>query len=291
MTEKDTSPLVSTDWLACHLQDDDIRIADASWHMPNQGRNAAADYASAHIPGAVFFDIDLIADTNTSLPHMLPPPDVFAAHMTRLGIGNDCTIVVYDSSEIHSAARVWWMLKYFGLNDVKILDGGLAKWRREGRPLNDSPVAPHASAFTAHQQDHLLASQAHILRASTNGETQILDARDAARFDGREKEPRPGLRTGHIPGSYNLPYDYLFCEDGTMKDERSLKKLFTAAGIDFEKPVITTCGSGITACVLALGLHITGHDNWSVYDGSWSEWGADPASPVATVTRNTQHKK
>ncbi len=287
MTPNIASWLCPTDWLELNLTDPDLVILDASWHLPDQNRDAQADYAASHIPGALFFDIDKISYPDTPLPHMLPSEEEFANHMQRLGVGDGTTVVVYDQSAVHSAARAWWMLRVFGFKSVMVLDGGLDKWRKEGRPLEDTPPTPQKRTFTAHRQDHRVADLALVEKASENGKPQLLDARSPSRFAGKEKEARPGLRSGHIPGSANLHYQKLYKEDGTLKDSDTLKKLFIASGIDLDRPVITSCGSGISACTLALGLSVTGHDKWAVYDGSWTEWGAGSIRPVETGSRNS----
>lgn len=287
MTTNITSWLCPTDWLGHNLADPHLVILDASWHLPDQKRNAEAEYRTNHIPGTLFFDIDKIADTESPLPHMLPSEDQFEDHMHRLGIGDDTTVVVYDQSTVHSAARAWWMFRAFGFDSVMVLDGGLDKWRREGRPLEDTAPAarPQNRPFIARRQNHRIADLAQVMKASTDGKPQLLDARSPSRYAGTEKESRPGLQSGHIPHSANLHYQKLYKEDGTFKDSATLVRLFLASGIALDRPVITSCGSGITACTLALGLSMTGHDKWAVYDGSWSEWGSDPSHPIATGFR------
>lgn len=274
--------LVSTDWLAAHLDAPDIRIVEASWHLPSAGRDARRDYAEAHIPGAVFFDIDDIADDATDLPHMLPPPEKFASRMRRLGIGDGHRIVIYDRPDACSAARAWWMLRTFGCRDVALLDGGFGKWLAEDRPAEDMPPMPRDRHFSARLDNLQLRDKARMRTIVQSGQEQILDARGPGRFEGREPEPRPGLRGGHMPGARNLPYDRLFNPDRTFKSPAELRALFENARIDFSRPVVTTCGSGITACALAFGLHLAGHAQVAVYDGSWTEWGADPDAPIVT---------
>ncbi|GER08723.1 sulfurtransferase [Iodidimonas muriae] len=273
------SPLVSTDWLARHLSAPDVRILDASWHLPDCGRNAHADYDSAHIPGAVFFDIDEICDPDSPFPHMLPSPEAFSSQMRRLGIGDGSTIIVYDTGGVHGAARAWWMLRVFGQRDVKVLDGGLGKWRHEGRPLADLPPGPRLRHFSARRHDLLVADLDHVRAASENGKAQIVDARGAARFRGDEPEPREGVEAGHIPGAISVPYSTFYDEQECLKPKEALIALFQEAGVDLSKPVIASCGSGISACSLALALDVVGHNDWSVYDGSWAQWGSLPDLP------------
>ncbi|RME65528.1 MAG: 3-mercaptopyruvate sulfurtransferase [Alphaproteobacteria bacterium] len=277
-----TADLVTTDWLAQRLDAPDIRIVEASWHLPDAGRDAKRDYAEAHIPGAVFFDIDDIADTGCGLPHMLPSAEKFASRMRRLGLGDGHRIIVYDRSDVHSAARAWWMFRTFGYRDVAILDGGLQKWLAEGRPLDDMPPMPRERHFTARLDNLRVRDKEQMLRNVASGQEQVLDARSHGRFTGRVPEPRAGLKSGHIPGARNLPFTLLFNDDGTYKSADALAALFQAHGVDFARPVVTTCGSGISACALAFGLHLAGHPQVAVYDGSWAEWGADPDTPVAT---------
>ena len=278
----DPKTLVSTDWLAAHLGDPDLRIIDASWHMPSAGRDARAEYEAAHIPGARFFDIDAIADSRSPLPHMAPPPEVFVSRLRAMGIGDGHQIVVYDDSAVHSANRVWWTFRLMGKTDVAVLDGGLAKWRAEGRPVEDMAPVVRDRHMTVHRQAGLVRDVTQVAAASKLGDQQIVDARSPARFRGDEPEPRPGLRTGHIPGALNLPFGQLFNADGTMKDTGAIRAAFEAAGVDLSRPVIATCGSGITAASLALALERLGHRHWSLYDGSWTEWGSFPDLKIAT---------
>lgn len=278
----DPKTLVSTDWLAAHLSDPDLRIIDASWHMPAAGRDARAEYEAAHIPGARFFDIDAIADTRSPLPHMAPPPEIFISRLRAMGIGDGHQVVVYDDSDVHSANRVWWTFRLMGKTDVAVLDGGLAKWRAEGRPVEDMAPALRDRHMTVHRQAGLVRDVTQVAAASKLGDQQIVDARSPARFRGDEPEPRPGLRAGHIPGALNLPFGQLFNADGTMKDTGAIRAAFEAAGVDLSRPVIATCGSGITAASLALALERLGHRHWSLYDGSWTEWGSFPDLKIAT---------
>jgi thiosulfate/3-mercaptopyruvate sulfurtransferase len=282
---EETSPyLVSTDWLAEHIGAPGVAIVDASWHLPTANRDGAAEFAKAHIPGAVFFDIDAIADHSTGLPHMLPDPVAFASAMRRLGIGDGMKIVVYDSVGLFSAPRVWWTFRAFGKRDVAVLDGGLPKWIAEGRPLAEGETLSQPRHFTARLDHALVASLDDMRDASAKagkpGGPQIIDARSAPRFQGDELEPRPGLRSGHIPGARNLPWGNLVA-DGRLKPANELAAAFAAAGYDSSRPVVTTCGSGVTASILALALAVTGRDAVPVYDGSWSEWGMRPDLPIA----------
>lgn len=275
-------PTVTTEWLAKHLDEPDVRVVDGTWHMPQAKRDARAEFEAAHIPGAVFFDIDAIADRATSLPHMLPSAAQFAASVGELGISNGHRIVVYDVRGVVSAARVWWTFRAFGHDDVAVLDGGLRKWRAEGRPVESGGAAPARVAFTARLRPELVrdveAMRANVARRTV----QVLDARSAGRFAGTEPEPRAGLRGGHIPGSLSLPYETLYRPDGTLKPPHELREAVTAAGVDLDRPVVTTCGSGVTASVLALALYLIGRRDVAVYDGSWSEWGSRSDTPVET---------
>ncbi|GIK96512.1 MAG: sulfurtransferase [Alphaproteobacteria bacterium] len=273
--------LVSTGWLEDHLSSPDIRIVDATYYLPMQGKDARAEYDERHIPGAVFFDIDEIADSSVDLPHMLPSPEKFSARMRKLGLGDGNRIIVYDGHGMMSAARVWWELRVFGHKDVAILDGGLPKWLAEGRPLEDLPPMPRERHFTARFDHHLVRDKEQIRENLATGREQVLDARSAGRFDGTEAEIWPGRRSGHIPGSRNLPFtDLLDPAMKTFLPAEIMAERFRAAGIDMNRPVVTTCGSGITACVLAFGLHLIGHKDVAVYDGSWAEWGRPGDTPV-----------
>ena len=275
--------LTETDELARELDAPDLVIIDASWHMPAENRNAHEEYLAEHIPGAIFFDIDEIADTKSGLPHMLPPPEKFSSRMRSMGIGDGSRIVVYDSTGLFSAARVWWTFRVMGVDDVSVLNGGLPKWKREGLPLESGPARSRtARHFTARRNLDLVRDVADIKALLKDRSAEIVDARAADRFAGKAPEPRPGLRSGRIPGSHNLPFAKLLNKDGTLKAAPEIERLFEEAGVDLSKPVVASCGSGITASVLALGLAEIGHRRTAVYDGSWSEWGADQSLPIET---------
>jgi thiosulfate/3-mercaptopyruvate sulfurtransferase len=279
-----TGPLVSTDWLANNFDNPAIRIIDSSWYLPAMQRNGAAEYGHSHIPGAVFWDIEAVADKSNPLPHMAPTADEFAAHMERLGIGSDTTVVVYDGMGLFTAARPWWMLRAFGHEAVAVLDGGLPKWMSEGRPVTDKAPTDTTVKFTPAPRPEMFRSVGDVMACLDDGSAQILDARSAGRFAGSEPEPRPECRAGHIPGSKNLPFNHLVDPQTKLfVTAGCLKKRYTNAGIDLDRPVITSCGSGVTACVLALGLALMGKEDVAVYDGSWSEWGTHKDTPVETI--------
>ena len=269
----DPKTLVSTDWLAAHLKDPDLRVLDASWYLPDAGRDAKAEYRDAHIPGARFFDIDEIADLRSNLPHMAPPPEKFIARLRAMGVGDGHQVVVYDSTGIFSAARVWWTFRLMGKTDVAVLDGGFPKWQAEGREIEDMPPVIRDRHMTVSRQNQLVKDVTQVAHAAKLGEAEILDARAAARFRGEAPEPRPGLRSGHIPGAKNIPFAEVLNPDGTMKPPAALKAVFEAAGVDLKKPAITTCGSGVSAAILSLALERIGKKDHSLYDGSWAEWG------------------
>lgn len=273
--------LVTTEWLAQEMEACDLRIVDASRHMADTGRNASAEYETAHIPGAVFMDLGELVDLNAPVENTLPSPAKFASRMQTLGLGDGSRIVLYDDSAIHSAARAWYMLKMFGADNVAVLDGGLRKWRAEGRPVTSGRQSLRHRHFTVWRDDKTLRSQTDVLENIGTGAEQLVDARGAPRFSGSEADPRPGVAAGHIPGSLNVHYAALFNPDGTFKDKAGIRAAFEAAGVDLAKPIITTCGSGMTACVLALGLELIGKHDVALYDGSWSEWGADSHTPKA----------
>jgi thiosulfate/3-mercaptopyruvate sulfurtransferase len=268
--------LVSTDWLEKELSAPDLRVVDATWLMPGEG-DAAQAFEQAHIPGAVFMDLNELADSGTSLPNMLPAAEKFASRMQSLGLGDGSRIVVYDQSPYKSAARAWWMLRTFGAHDVAVLDGGLAKWKAEARATESGRPSVRHRHFTAWNDAKGVRSIDQMKANVGSKAEQVLDARGASRFAGQAAE-RQGVQPGHIPGSMNLPYDQLFNADGTYKTGDALAQAFADAGIDMDKPVVTTCGSGMTAAVLVFGLHLLGKDA-ALYDGSWSEWGADPSTP------------
>jgi len=274
-------PLVSTEWLASHLSAPDVRIVDASWHLPTDNRDAEDEFKQRHIPGAVWFDIDEIADLESPYPHMLPHPVKFASRMKKMGLGDGSRIVVYDTAGLFSAARVWWMMRVMGHDEVFVLDGGLPKWLAEGRPIDDLPTPPRERHFTARYDSALIRTQGEVAKAVEAGH-QLLDARSPARFRGEEPEPRPGVRPGHIPGAKNLHWASLLDDDGALVPADELKAKFAAAGIDLTKPVITTCGSGVTAAILSLALARIGQWRAPVYDGSWAEWGSREDLPAAT---------
>ena len=278
-----TENIVSTDWLSRHLGSPDIAIIDASWHLPSAGRDPRAEFRAARIPGAQFFDIDEICDTASPYPHMLPSPEKFSSRMRKLGIGDGKRVIAYDAAGLFSAARAWWMFRVFGHDDVAVLDGGLPKWQAEGHPLDDGPVLkPQERHFTARYQSMMVRDMSEVAQALRTGAAQVADARSPSRFRGEEAEPRAGVRAGHMPGARNVHYATLLKPDGTLRPADEIAGVFAAAGIDVSKPVITSCGSGITAAILTLGLTLTGRRDHAVYDGSWTEWGSTPDRPVAT---------
>ncbi|MFA5966322.1 MAG: 3-mercaptopyruvate sulfurtransferase [Sphingomonas sp.] len=275
--------LVTTEWLAGELGANDLRVVDATYFtaLPGEApRDAAAEYEAAHIPGAVFMDLAELRDTASDLPMMLPSAEKFASRMQSLGLGDGSRIVLYDNSPHHTSARAWWMLRTFGAHDVAILDGGLAKWQAEGRETASGKEALRHRHFTVWADNSGVRTLEQMKANIDSGTEQVVDARSAARFTGEEPDPRPATHAGHIPGSKNLPFGAMFNADGSWKQGDALKAAFEGAGIDVSKPVATTCGSGITAAVLTFGLHLLGN-NAAMYDGSWSEWGADRTTPKA----------
>jgi thiosulfate/3-mercaptopyruvate sulfurtransferase len=275
--------LVDTDWLAAHLEDPHVRVADASFKLPGITPTAREDYDRGHIPGAVFFDIDDIAEPGTSLPHMIPSPELFARKMEGLGIGDDERVIVYDSAGLSSAGRAWWMLRLFGHHNVALLDGGLPKWKADGRPLETVAPNPPLRRFTARFDPALVRDKRALVDNLSTRREQVVDARAAGRFAGIAEETRPGLRRGHIPGSRNLPFDRVTDpQTRRLRDAEELSGLFRDAGVALDRPIVTSCGSGVTACALAFALHLIGHPDAAVYDGSWSEWGLPGDTPVET---------
>lgn len=272
--------LVSCAWLANEMEANDLRIVDASWHL-DPARNAAAEYAGGHIPGAVFMNLGDLVDSEAAIDNTLPSAEKFASRMQSLGLGDGSRIVLYDDSGLKSAARAWFMLKLFGAHAVAILDGGLAKWKAEGRPLETGNVQLRHRHFTSWSNDKALRSKADMLANLASGREQVVDARGAGRFAGSDPEPRPGIAPGHIPDARNVPHGQLFAADGTYKDRAGLVEVFRAAGVNLDRPVIATCGSGVTACVLLFALQLIGKHDVALYDGSWAEWGSDADTPKA----------
>ena len=282
MTRDDPKTLVSTQWLSAHLKDPDLRVLDASWYLPGSKRDPFAEYQAAHIPGARFFDLDDVSDHRSDLPHMVPPVEKFMSRMRAIGVGDGHQIVVYDGSGLFSAPRVWWLFKLMGQMDIAVLDGGFPKWQAEGHPVEDLPPILRDRHMMVRRQNQMVKDVTQVSAASKLGESEIVDARSPGRFYGKDPEPRPGLRAGHIPGSKNVFYKDLLNADDTMKSPDEMRQVFLKAGVDLDKPVITSCGSGVTAAILSLGLIRIGKTDHSLYDGSWTEWGMFPTLPIAT---------
>lgn len=282
MAAPNSSPLVSTDWLERHLGAPDVRVIDASWYLPAEGRDGRAEYDAQHIPGARYFDIDDISDSSSDLPHMAPPVEKFISRMRAMGIGDGHRVIVYDGAGVFSAPRVWWMFRHFGKDDVAVLDGGLPKWIAEGRAVEDMPPLLRDRHFTARRDASLVRDVTQVARSVKLKDEQIVDARSPSRYRGEEPEPRAGLRAGHIPGSLNVYFRDLLTDQGTLKSRDQLRDVFEAGGVDLSRPITTTCGSGVTASILALALDVLGHKQTAVYDGSWSEWGMYPDLKVET---------
>lgn len=274
--------LVTTEWLATHLSEPHIKPVDASWYLPQMNRDPKAEFEAAHIPGAVFFDIDAVSDTKSPYPHTLPAPDDFAEAAGKLGLSNEDHIIVYDTAGLMSAPRVWWMFKTMGHEKVSVLNGGFKKWQAEHRHVKAGRPEKKAKCFTASLRKENLRTLDEMRGLLESGKAQILDARSKGRFEGTAPEPRPGLASGHMPGSLNLPFDALATPEGTVKPKSELKALFKDAGLALEKPVVTTCGSGVTAAALYLALTHLGKDDLALYDGSWAEWAAQPDAPIET---------
>ena len=280
MTGTGFGPVVSTGWLADRLGDPDLRIIDATWYLPHLRRDAQAEFRQAHVPGAVYFDIDAIADRRRGLPHMLPDAGTFGEAVGALGVGDGDRVVVYGGKHLIASARVWWTFRAFGHDRVAVLDGGFPRWRDEGRPVDAEAPSPVRRHFTARFRPELVTALDAVRLNLETRATQVVDARSAGRFEGTEPEPRAGIRSGRIPGSLNLPYDALFRADGGVLPAGDLRRRFEDARVDLARPIATTCGSGVSACVLALGLHLAGRPDVSVYDGSWTEWGGREDVPV-----------
>jgi thiosulfate/3-mercaptopyruvate sulfurtransferase len=277
-----SDPLVSTDWLAERLGDPDVQVVDASWYMPGDPRNGREDYLAGHIPGAVYFDIDEVADHSTDLPHMLPSPEAMAGAAAALGLRREATVVVYDSQGIFSAPRVWWTLRVMGFSKVFVLDGGLKAWRAQNRPLDTTAAEPARSALGPAFDAALFRDIEAVRQIVERRDVQLVDARAAGRFTGEAPEPRAGLRSGHMPGACNVPWGGLVNADGTLKSTAELRAAFEGGGVDLDAPIVTTCGSGVSAALLALALARLGREDVAVYDGSWTEWASRTDTPIVT---------
>ncbi len=282
MAHDDPKTLVSTQWVADNLKNPDLRIFDGSWHMASEDRDPRAEFSAEHIPGARFFDIEDVSDSRSAMPHMAPPVEKFMSRMRALGVGDGHQVVVYDTKGLFSAARVWWLFRLMGQTNIAVMDGGLPKWKAEGRPLTDEPTLIRDRHMTVVERPDYVKDVTQVAHAAKLGDYEIIDARSAERFRGDAPEPRPGLRAGHIPGSKNVPFTTLLNADKTMKSPDDIRAIFEAAGVDLSKPAITSCGSGITATVLSLALERIGKTDHSMYDGSWTEWGQFPTLNVAT---------
>ena len=282
MSVNDAHTLVTTQWLDAHIDDANLKLIDASWYLPNIQRNAYAEYSALHIPGALFFDIDEICDDTSDLPHMAPSVEAFTAYLCSMGITDSHQVVVYDGAGLFSAARVWWLFKLMGLNNVAVLDGGLPKWRAEGRKVDALITQFERNPTINCTQRPMMRDVAQVAQAAKTKDYEIIDARASGRFLGVEPEPRKGLRSGHIPGSKNVFFKTLLQDDHTMKSSEELRGIFLTAGVDLSKPVITSCGSGITAAILNLALAQTGKEDHFLYDGSWAEWGMNHSLPIET---------
>jgi thiosulfate/3-mercaptopyruvate sulfurtransferase len=283
MSHDNSDALVSTEWLAENLGNPNVVIVDGTYHLPTAKRDAGAEYAVKHIPGAIRFDIDYICDPDDPLPHMMPTPDLFAAKVSALGIGNDQRVVVYDVYGMQSAARTWWMFRVFGHDNVSVLNGGLPKWEAEGRSVTSDSAPRPATTFTASFRPELVRGIGDIRQAVEKGGAQILDARSAGRFTAAEPEPRAGMRSGHMPGALSLPFtDLLDPKFREFKDPGAIQERLRAANVDLDQPIVTSCGSGVTACAVSLALFLVGKEDAAVYDGSWSEWGGRQDTPIVT---------